>query len=348
MKTIEQLLKPEFQTEIQTLLTAVGDYTLRVANDVKFDNRKDTKQTIRCVIKTSAGQRSNVVGIDAVTSSVSLFFSLDANYLQDFLAILNAYITATNNVVATVTDDSGNADIDYSYNISWRNPTGQVTSSILMDNETMNLALVMLSGDLVYSSQLALDDDELWVEVPDSPIRIWSVSNATYYNAQADANKGTSVLGGTPEGTLPEEDPEDYAIGFAMRKLNIDTVWEYFICAASTGTGYMKLNAMQQMAGGVDPTIEAIPLVNSATPSYKIKSEVEAYQYTFVRIPGDEVHNFFIGKFHATKGAAKFRINCKFKKLSTATTATYACILKSVAMSKVGKFEQYTISLIRE
>lgn len=175
-RTIEQLLKPVISAEIQTLLDAfeyadddnnIVSRTLTIGNDLKYRGRSDTKTTIKGILKTTGGTRSDVPGITAVSSGISLYFNVDANWTQEFLAVLNLYCASTHNVVGSVTDDiedAGTSDITYSYVITWQNPVVQTVESESVNNESVRTALVLLQGTLNYSQQLAYHDETVSIK----------------------------------------------------------------------------------------------------------------------------------------------------------------------------------------
>jgi len=188
-RTIEQLLKPVMSAAIQTLLDAFEyvdpdnktiSRTLKLGNDLKYRERTDAKTTIKGILKTSGGTRSDVKGINAVSSGISLYFNVEANWVQEFLAILNLYCAGTHNVVASVTDDiedAGVTDITYSYVITWQNPTVQTIDTEALNGETVKMALVLLMGTLNYSQQLVFQDETISVQfletvnsVPNTPV----------------------------------------------------------------------------------------------------------------------------------------------------------------------------------
>lgn len=188
-RTIEQLLKPVISAGVQTLLDAfeyadpdnnVVSRTLVLGNDLKYKARTDAKTTIKGVLKTTIGTRSDVPGITAVSSGITLYFLVEANWVQDFLGVLNLYCAGTHNVVATVTDDiedTGTSDITYSYVVQWQTPVVQSFDSEALNNEPVKTALVLLQGTLNYSQQLAYNDETISFQfletvngVPNTPV----------------------------------------------------------------------------------------------------------------------------------------------------------------------------------
>ena len=182
-KTIEQLLKPVILTDIQSLLTQAGAdgdlYTLKLTNDLKFQEKAETRFTISAIIKTGQGTRSDIPGINALQSSIMIIFQMDANYVQEFLTIINTYCSLTNAYKSTVVDDLSDDDtetsITYEYRFSWglATPTGTpfdvnvaVTGEPGVTSETIQMEQVILTGSVYYSDVLKMDDNQLYLYIP--------------------------------------------------------------------------------------------------------------------------------------------------------------------------------------
>ena len=71
-------------------------------------------------------------------------------------------------------------------------------------------------------------DREIQYAASDSFENQWEETDLAYYTAQSTDMKGTSAFSGAPDGEDPVEDAADYAIGFCMRVMNEDLVYDYF------------------------------------------------------------------------------------------------------------------------
>jgi len=213
-KTIEQLLKPIIKADLQSLLDQAGiesdKYTLKLTNDLRRQQLSDDRFTISAIIKTGSGTRSDIPGLNAIESSIMILFQLDANYIQRFISILNTYCQLTNSYKATVTDDMADDPmtpaVTYEYQFKWglAVPNGtpydvsvKVTNEPGITQESIQMEQVILTGSVIYSDVLKLDDEESYIEVPGSEAREvgidhnWGESTLTEFLSLAEKKRMT-------------------------------------------------------------------------------------------------------------------------------------------------------------
>jgi hypothetical protein len=214
-KTIEQLLKPIIKADLQSLLDQAGiesdKYTLKLTNDLRRQQLSDDRFTISAIIKTGSGTRSDIPGLNAIESSIMILFQLDANYIQRFISILNTYCQLTNSYKATVTDDMADDPmtpaVTYEYQFKWglAVPNGtpydvsvKVTNEPGITQETIQMEQVVLTGSVIYSDVLKLDDEEIFIEVPGTErgqLNKWADSGSATFLAKQEKSRMTLPFG---------------------------------------------------------------------------------------------------------------------------------------------------------
>lgn len=174
-RTIEQLMKPVIKADLLSLLSGSG-YNLRMGNDIMHADASDTKKTIVCILRTGKGTRSDIDGVVAVGSTVSMAFRVNQNYVQDFLKVLNTYCEASMQFYGTVTDDMEDEPespaVTYTYKLLWDTATSQGIPfevslkyegpRIDLKNESNPMTFVYLTGYIRYADKLFFDDEELF------------------------------------------------------------------------------------------------------------------------------------------------------------------------------------------
>jgi hypothetical protein len=136
-----------------------------------------------------------------------ILFQLDANYIQRFISILNTYCQVTNSYKATVTDDIADDPltpaVTYEYRFKWALavPNGtpydvsvKVTNEPGITQESIQMEQVVLTGSVIYSDVLKLDDEEYYIEVPGSEAFVylsWFGSTSTEFLTLAEKMRMT-------------------------------------------------------------------------------------------------------------------------------------------------------------
>lgn len=229
MKTIEQLLKPVIAADIQSLLNEldrVNTITLNLTNDFNIQSKDITKNDIQAIIKTGAGTRSTIKGVSAVQTPITIMFQVPMNRTQELLGILNTYCQATNGytsvVVDDMQDDNAQTSLTYQYSFSWGIAIPNATPYKLtvkseeenIENESIDAQLIMLSGQITYTSSMQMDDEEFYLYVEEGvegTVHSWTEVDEEYYEDQA------VELREEMEYSEFSETPSDYEIGYTFK-----------------------------------------------------------------------------------------------------------------------------------
>lgn len=356
MKTIEQLLITTIESALDTL-AASYEKDVVLTNDVKFQSKTITIDTVQGVMRTGQGTRSPIPNFDAIQTPIMLTFQVESNFLQQFLGIVNVYCAATNGVVASATDST--TSTTYSYKLFWNTPIASgapysVDFKSTQDGiarESHNVVLVVLTGAVLSSSAHSLDDRTTYIEIPiATPVHEWQASNETYWNAQAAANRGTSVFEGGLVGADPEEDPADYALTFAMRVLNENLVYDYFKVGTSSSIDvptYVELVGITSFAEDFQPILAADQPASALASLLYFEGYATTYAITFPWIKGNILHDFFATLLHSAVTSTTADKNVRFVITSLSITDNTTCKIANLRLSGAPNFEQFSLTLRR-
>lgn len=353
MKTIEQILLTTIESALDTLADSYAKSVV-LTNDIKFQSKTITIDTVQGVMRTGQGTRSPVPNFDAIQTPVMLTFQVDANFLQQFLGIVNVYCATTNGIVATATDPD--TSTTYSYKLFWNTPIPSgapysVDFKSTQDGiarESHNVVLVVLTGAVLSSSAHSLDDRTTYIEIPIvTPVHEWQASNVTYWNAQPSTNRGTSL---GPQDGLPQEDPDDYALGYAIRVPNMMIMgYDYFKVGYTTTIDvptYIELV-------GASVVEEFQPILAADQPSASIASTLYFegyainYSLTFPWIKGNVLHDYFATMLHSAITSTAADIEARFVITSLSISDDATCKIVNLRLSGSPNFEQFSLTLRR-
>ena len=113
------------------------EYSLKVANDIRHQDKEDNMFTISAVITTGDDRPNGTKDVMAWNKSLMMIFRVPVNYIQEFAGIIKDYCDATWDRVSTVTDtrdtEPAEADIAYQYRFTWLSakPQGEPYSTIV-------------------------------------------------------------------------------------------------------------------------------------------------------------------------------------------------------------------------
>lgn len=237
-RTIEQLMKPVIKTDLLSLLSGT-DYTLRIGNDIMHADSTDTKKTIVCVIRTGKGARSDIDGVVAIGSTLSLAFRIDQNYTQEFMKVLNSYCEASMQFYGSVTDDMEDepqaTTITYTYKLLWDTATAGTPFNVQLkydgtrtdiNTESVPMTFVYLTGYIRYADKLFIDDEELFFSISGVYKKLYGIVSfeenllpsvqitplVTAYKPQIDVNGDSQAIGVTIT-VIPTDPVHDWLIG---------------------------------------------------------------------------------------------------------------------------------------
>jgi hypothetical protein len=182
MRTIEQLLKPIIQEDINYLLNLnqkTLEYNLTIGEGLSIQENLDTIDNIRAAIKFGQGLLTQIPNAKAVQTPLQIIFQIPLNLKNDFIKIINNYILASNAVWSEVTDDLEDDDLStqetYQYKLVWKSPITNDTSydvvlkskDVNFNHESVEMIQVILFGDVTSTSSFAMNDEELYLYFPD-------------------------------------------------------------------------------------------------------------------------------------------------------------------------------------
>lgn len=154
MKSFEQAYKSILKKDLENLLGR----KIFITNDIAYRPLEQDKTNIVAVVKTGQGTKSNVPNYDLTTLPLHITFIIEANYLQEFLGSLNLYIKDINGVAnSIVLEDRDGEALNY-YRVVFNTPNAYGgTFDLQTSKETFKAVMVLLTGRVVYSSNVLLD-----------------------------------------------------------------------------------------------------------------------------------------------------------------------------------------------
>ena len=165
---VEQALKTELQTKLETELNTLasvsntGKYTLSVSNDINYDILSGmTGKRVSVIIKTSAGVKSNIAGVDAAIVNLFLEVACIANDLQEVMVALNNVAEDINGT--TLTDGS------YNCLVKLDNPSsmgGPVSAKI--NNAATKVSIINWTGEALCSTKQIFDTNKYYISLDSS------------------------------------------------------------------------------------------------------------------------------------------------------------------------------------
>jgi hypothetical protein len=366
-KTIEQILKPVIQEDIQYLLDRQQEaFKIRITNDFKVSTENDDANTIHAIIKTGAGTRATVPGIKAIRSPITIIFQVPINYLQKAIAAINLYAEITNTTPSQIIDDNADDEtegpITYEYKFEWGTsiPTGLPydTQVVVLDDpniqeETIQVEQILLTGAIIYTEDLAIEDNEVfmfiaeeavpftWVQTTQSYWQIYGTPGSIYDLDQTDQPMPNPAI-------LPSaaDAPENTAARIIYNAY-ADTMVEVYYKREGKD-GYVKINGVVDDQEEIQPSIETINLVDQYKPNHKVVGDIQVLSMNILRIPGDPVHDKLMSKFYETRNTQSFDATIKTVCHSlNETKSGIHVVITNLKRNKVGGFEYLSFSAMR-
>jgi len=366
-KTIEQLLKPVIQEDIQYLLDKQQEaYKIGITNDFKVSTEKDDAYTIHAIVKTGAGTRANVPGIKAIRSPITIVFQVPINYLQKAIAAINLYAEMTNTAASQITDDNPDDEVEgpitYEYKFEWGTtiPTGipydtqvAVTDNPKIKEETIQVEQVLLTGSIIYTEDLAIEDNEIFMLIPETAVPFtWEQTTQSQWlqygipSGPYDLDQTDQVMPNTallpPAGEAPAN-----TVARITYNAYADVMIEVYYKPVGSD-GYVKFNAIVDDQEEIQPQIETLNLVDQYKPNYKVVGDVQSMALNILRIPGDIVHDKLMAKFYETRDTQSFSATFKTVCHSLNQQQTgIQVLITNLKKNKVGGFEYISFSAMR-
>ncbi len=348
--TIEQLLKPIIKADIQSLLTAYAtnstteEYTLKVANDIRHQDKLDDMFSISAVITTGDDRPNGTKDIMAWNKSLMMIFRVPVNYIQEFAGLIKDYCDATWDRVSTATDtrdtEPTEADIAYQYRFTWQSakPQGEPYSIVVKalpnsdyKEESIMVREFVVIGSMFYSSNVPMDDQSFSVYLqtgtaPDPSTNTWENSDEEAYNTADDELK-VSISVDDAAGYIawavahPATGYDTYTV---LRVFFVDTSNYLYKIAIASGTnptyGYVPLLGRIKGQAAIQPAFNPTKLVDQDTPEYDLDAVARTKGFSVYRILGDILHNHLLNLFYTSDTATKF--DCVIKMTVTSLSIT--------------------------
>lgn len=162
-ETFEQKFKTKFKNDIQELL---GSKELQLSNDVSFKPFDSNPECVVGIIKGGNGHQQLVEGFDLTSYPVSITFILEVNFLQEFLGLLNTYISLNNNNLKELSLKIAGNDTTFKYKELLSTPSVLGSPVDLRAKEKIiRVATVVLNGEISYSSNAILKAPQLDIKI---------------------------------------------------------------------------------------------------------------------------------------------------------------------------------------
>lgn len=158
--TFEQAFKEKLKEQIEEYLPKGKEIV--ITNDINFKPLEEDPESIVGIIKSGGGTKSYVQGYDFTTYQVFVSFILDANYLQEFLGILNNSVVKQNGIFKNL----NYSNETYTYQTVYQTPT--VIGSpqdIRAKEKKVKVQIVSLSGTIVYTTNGCIIPKEFKIKI---------------------------------------------------------------------------------------------------------------------------------------------------------------------------------------
>ncbi|MDP3129763.1 MAG: hypothetical protein Q8N15_00365 [Bacillota bacterium] len=269
MKTIEQLMKPVILADLQyliNLIPATEQPELKLTNDLRHAEATDTEKTIAALMMTGRPVRSNQA-VHAINVPLTMMFRVSSGRLQKLLRLLNQYCVATNTYKSTVIDqredESTELPITYQYRLFWDGPTPTgavypvrvaVFNNTAIKSDSADMQLVIMTGSITYTKDLALDEESRFLRVPlDAEGKYASTNGTLNYVEIAGVGEVSGEIAAALDATsLVEEFKASMAVagdseGFSIQFVRIagnpahDMIMDLWYKARAIGTMRMQM-----------------------------------------------------------------------------------------------------------
>lgn len=336
-KTIEQLLKPVIGASIQALLTAHAEntsseaYTLKLANDIRHQDKTDTKFTIPAVIQTGDDRPTGTRDVMAWNKSVMIICRVPVNYVQDFGAVIKTFIDETFDRVYEVTDsrdsEPSESDITYQYRFVWSaaKPQGEPRSVVVKADletreyatESIQVVEFIIIGSILYSSNLPMEDQAFYLNIetgtePDQDTNTWTTSDVTTYEATNELLRVDKTVNGLADisALLVSFPATGYAPYTCMRIFVVDLSSYVYKLAVASGTKpvytYVPLLGRIKSSKNIQPTFNVSKLAEETEKEYDLDSVGRVKTLTVQRILDNALHNYLVLMYYTSDTATKF------------------------------------------
>ena len=349
--TIEQLLKPIIKADIQSLLTAYAtnstteEYTLKVANDIRHQDKMDDMFSISAVITTGDDRPNGTKDIMAWNKSLMMIFRVPVNYIQEFAGLIKDYCDATWDRVSTATDtrntEPTQADIAYQYRFTWQSakPQGEPYSIVVKalpnsdyKEESIMVREFVVIGSMFYSSNVPMDDQTFSLELqngtePDLDTRVWLSAVEDDWNEAVGVLKLSNIYQTNLSmlaSWLSVHPATDYPVGTVLKATLTESSTVVYKIVGTTGTQphyeYYPLLGRIKGQAAIQPAFNPTKLVDQDTPEYDLDAVARTKGFSVYRILGDVLHNHLLNLFYTSDTATKF--DCKIKMTVTSLSIT--------------------------
>lgn len=359
--TIEQLLKPVIKEDIQSLLSAYAansnteEYSLKVANDIRHQDKEDNMFTISSVITTGDDRPNGTKDVMAWNKSLMMIFRVPVNYIQEFAGIIKDYCDATWDRVSTVTDtrdtEPAEADIAYQYRFTWLSakPQGEPYSTIVKalpgndyTEESLMVREFVVIGSMFYSSNVPMDDQAFSVALqtgttPDPDTNTWATSDVSTYESTDELLRVKKTVNGLLDihALLVSFPATGYVPYTCMRIFVVDLssyVYKIAIAASTKPTyEYIPLLGRFDDQAVIQPAFTPTKLVDQDTPEYDLDAVNRSKSFSVYRILNDVLHNHLLSLFYTSDTASKFDCIIKMTVASLSITKYYNAKITNIS-----------------
>lgn len=340
--TLEQLLKPTIKTDIQSLLTAYSTnsatelYTLKLTNDVRYQDKIDNRFTISAIIQTGDDRPTGTKDVMAWNKALMMIFRVDVNYVQQFAGLIRDYCTITQDRVATVTDtrdvEPSESDITYQYRVSWQSakPQGEPYSIIVkaQDNQAYAEESIMVRefvviGSIFYSTNIPMEDSSFSIYLqngtePDLDTRVWLNAVEDDWNEAVGELKLSNIYQANSSMLttwLSVHPATNYPVGTVLKVTLTESSTIVYKMVLTTGTQphfeYYPLLGRIKGQANIQPAFTPTKIVGQDIPKYDLDAVSRTKAFSVQRILNDVVHNYLLSLYYSSDTATKF--DCKIK-----------------------------------
>lgn len=359
--TIEQLLKPVIKEDIQSLLSAYAansnteEYSLKVANDIRHQDKEDNMFTISAVITTGDDRPNGTKDVMAWNKSLMMIFRVPVNYIQEFAGIIKDYCDATWDRVSTVTDtrdtEPAEADIAYQYRFTWLSakPQGEPYSTIVKalpgndyTEESLMVREFVVIGSMFYSSNVPMDDQSFSLALqtgtePDQATNTWENSTITIYNLTDVTKRVEKTINALADlsALLVSFPATGYVQNTVMRIFVLDESMNVYKEAKAASTKptyeYIPLLGRFDDQAVIQPAFTPTKLVDQDTPEYDLDAVNRSKSFSVYRILNDVLHNHLLSLFYTSDTASKFDCIIKMTVASLSITKYYNAKITNIS-----------------
>lgn len=163
--TFEQSFKEIFKSNLEKLFEGTNK-KFQVSNDINFKPFENQSVDVVAIIKSGNGTRQFVEGFDMTTYPINISFILEVNFLQEFLGLMNTYISLFSGSTEETDVIIAGKKTKYYYQMILNTPSslGQPID-LRAGNKIINIVTVVMMGEVHYTSTGVIDPPNFKIRI---------------------------------------------------------------------------------------------------------------------------------------------------------------------------------------